>query len=168
MQRRKGSGSRAEIPAVGRKERKGAKVQRRKGRRSRAEIKKVSGDSPCSMAGAGPNEGSSNPRAALMTLCRLHLQTGHGPILREDSHRRYLGELAMPSSPRCCGVRSSVIDWHLLQGRLVKPPRSKTRHDRWTRGDRSRLDATPRVALVQKPWLERVRGWLGFVQGGSP
>jgi hypothetical protein len=35
---------------VGRKERKGAKVQRRKGRQSRAKIKKVSGDFPSPVA----------------------------------------------------------------------------------------------------------------------
>ena len=78
-----GSGSRAEIPDVGRKERRDAKAQRRKGSRSGAKIKKVSGGFPCSMAEASPNGGSSNPRAALMALCRLHLQTGHSPILHK-------------------------------------------------------------------------------------
>jgi hypothetical protein len=48
--------------AVGRKERKDAKVQRRKGRGSRAKIKRVSGDSPCSVEVCAAKPASPNRR----------------------------------------------------------------------------------------------------------
>ncbi len=48
--------------AVGRKERKGAKVQRRKGSGSCAKIKKVSGDSPCSVEVCAAKPASPNRR----------------------------------------------------------------------------------------------------------